>query len=62
MIPFQAVGLGVGDNPAFEIDIVLLLNISGKIGKVFLSMAFRPLFPMDSVFYPESASAEVYLK
>ena len=34
MIPFQFCSLGVGDNPTFEIDIVLLLNITGEIGKV----------------------------
>ena len=34
MIPFQFGGLGVGDNPTLEIDIVLLLNITAKIGKV----------------------------
>ena len=38
MIPFQFGSLGVGDNPTFEIDIVLLLNINTKIGKVSLSM------------------------
>lgn len=34
MIPFQFCCLGVGDNPTFEIDIVLLLNITRKIAKV----------------------------
>ena len=34
MIPFQFCSLGVGDNPTFEIDIVLLLNIiPGKLVK-----------------------------
>ena len=30
MIPFQFRSLRVGDNSAFEIDIVLLLNITGE--------------------------------
>ena len=30
MKPFQAIRLRVRDNPAFEIDIVLLLNITGE--------------------------------
>lgn len=34
MIPFQFCSLWVGDNTAFEIDIVLLLNITVEIGKV----------------------------
>ena len=64
MIPFQFCCLGVGDNPTFEIDIVLLLNITRKIAKVSYQWFTRapPLFPRDSVFYPGSESVEVYLK
>ena len=64
MIPLQFGRLRVGDNPTFEIDIVLLLNINRKIAKVSYQQFTRapPLFPRDSVFYPVSELAAVYLK